>query len=217
MPNHCKNLLTIVGPKEDVSAFVNRARAPDHVYKPEDWQSETGGQVEPLSFQVFAPIPDNVLACGYNDLVPGTNKQAYEWERDLWGVKWGAYETVLRYNRNGAAMYEFTTAWAPPDRWLEKVSQQYPELIFLFSYGEERPTRGRRVLCAGKALMRCDESYDESLFEKEHKAYLKKHEVEENGEDDEFWSLWENELLGSHQDWAEQAAAAAIAEKVCRE
>jgi hypothetical protein len=152
MPNHCKNRMTVLGDTLDVDAFVKRANAPGPKYAPHRWDVAdairrgvdpySAPKPQTLSFHAFIPIPEEVQRLGYSDA-------GYEAERQLWGVKWGAYDDALVSHEPGCAVYVFTTAWAPPERFLETVSRELRGLTFMLSFDEEYPSRGRFVVCGG--------------------------------------------------------------------
>lgn len=159
MPNHCENVLSIVGDKEEVSRFVKQANGPVPNYPPTfegDVVEEDRSKV--LSFHQLIPIPDEVMAKPYGKMgVYG----GYEAEKNLWGVKWGAYDEVLDDHSDGIAKYKFTTAWSTPKFFLTKVSKQFPSLTFFLSFKEESPSRGRFAIHNGEILEETDDSYKE--------------------------------------------------------
>ena len=62
MPNWCANKLTITGPEAEVQAFKEKAVGHSPWSKPEELVN-----VEPnvLNFHSLVPVPDEVLAAGY--------------------------------------------------------------------------------------------------------------------------------------------------------
>jgi hypothetical protein len=128
MPNWCSNKLTVSGPDEDVRSFVTKAVG----HSP--W-SETPEKVEAaqsaqaLNFHSLVPIPDDVLAAGYE--VAG-----YQWELANWGSKWGACESAIVSDWDGTVGYAFDTAWSPPLQFLERVAKHWPSLTFILEYEE---------------------------------------------------------------------------------
>lgn len=57
----------------------------------------------------------------------------YDWNCANWGTKWDACELDIDV---GSDTLRFQTAWAPPEKWMEKVSKDYPELNFELAYSE---------------------------------------------------------------------------------
>ena len=164
MPNHCNNRLTILGPPERVKAFVAKANGAQQRYKASSidihWWKEAcnkakaQGEEPPIhpnlkidtsvfSFHQLVPIPAATMKKAYYP-------DGYQAEHRLWGVKWGAYQVKLVYSNEKGAEYEFDTAWAPPEVFLERVSYKWPDLIFVCSWAEEFPTRGRFIARNGE-------------------------------------------------------------------
>lgn len=77
----CLNYLTVLGPKRDVKAFQKKAKG----YSP--WPENKKEEKEPnvLNFHSFVPIPDEVLAAGYE-------AAGYDWEEKNWGCGWAPYK-----------------------------------------------------------------------------------------------------------------------------
>jgi hypothetical protein len=163
MPNHCVNRLTVLGPEADVAAFVDAAHGPVQKYEPSDidlrfakaeGKDPRGRVVSEFSFHQLIPIPAEVEAQTYDPA-------GYEAEQELWGVKWGAYAVSRLDGAPDRAEYRFTTAWAPPFEFLQRVSAKWPTLRFLLSFGEEYPTRGRFVIANGATVFQLLEQGDE--------------------------------------------------------
>jgi hypothetical protein len=122
MSNWCLNKLTITGPEADVQAFKSKAggRSP--------WD-EPEGDPDALNFHSLVPIPENLLAAGYDGA-------RYDWEMANWGCKWGASGPGILDDREGHVEYEFYTAWSPPEKFLQTVAVQWPALVFVLAYEE---------------------------------------------------------------------------------
>jgi hypothetical protein len=114
MPNWCQNELTVIGPKEDIAAFKIKAANDKGVFV----------------FNQFVPKPPEVEATPYD-------KVGYNWERENWGVKWGASEENLITDKPNQLLYTFNTPWGPPELFLIKLSKQYPLLQFINAWIEE--------------------------------------------------------------------------------
>jgi hypothetical protein len=87
--------------------------------------------VEPsvLNFHSLLPVPDEVLAAGYE-------KACYDWEKKNWGCIWGTTEATILDEWEGLVMYEFNTAWSPPLEFLEALAKKWPNLVFVLEYEE---------------------------------------------------------------------------------
>ena len=122
MPNWCNNTLRVFGPDEAVRKFKEKAVG----YSPWD---QTPEKDNVLNFHSLVPVPEEVLAAGYN-------AAGFHWERQHWGCKWGACETQLVDEWDGELQYAFETAWAPPIPFLKNLAPQWPTLKFLLDYEE---------------------------------------------------------------------------------
>lgn len=181
MPNHCDNKLTLVGPDADVDKWVSVAEKHPSV----------------LSFSEHVPLTE--------DSVHG--------EHQAWGVKWGAYgeklvENSLISGGRRQATYHFQTAWGPPLKFLETTSRKYPHIIFLLSFGEEYPTRGRFIIRAGEVteIANQDGCPDYGAVESEHYAGDPKLDPEDNEHViTTAYKRWQNEYYDSHESWISDA------------
>ena len=118
MPNWCSNILEIRGEESEIERFYleNRRKREDNEMKTSSSESDCETDYEPddeeLSFEKSVPIGDD-----YNRAVTE------------WGTKWDVGEVIL--NRTESELiYEFETAWSPPEQWLEKVASKYNTLEF---------------------------------------------------------------------------------------
>lgn len=75
----------------------------------------------------------------------------YGWATANWGTKWGAYSVFEVEDIDGGIRYRFNTAWSAPVTWLEKTSEQFPELEFTNTWKSEGGGAGRLIVQAGDA------------------------------------------------------------------
>jgi hypothetical protein len=122
MPNWCSNKLTIIGPGVNVQAFKTKAVGNS------PWE-ETGENPDVLNFHSLVPVPENILAAGYDDA-------GYHWQQENWGCKWGAANSVIVEEWDGHVEYSFDSAWSPPLKFLKNVAKQWPNLTFVLVYEE---------------------------------------------------------------------------------
>ena len=90
------------------------------------WQED---QANVLNFHSLVPIPDAVLAAGYEDA-------GDDWEVAHWGCKWGACQAELADEGDGQLRYTFATAWSPPIEFLKQVALRRPALLLVLEYEE---------------------------------------------------------------------------------
>jgi hypothetical protein len=107
MANYCSNALTLVGPPQDIAAFLTKAAT-----------AETNNR--------------SLLA----EFDPTVNPEASKSTRDsLWGTKTDYPDTIdINTDRN---TIRFATAWSPPVWWLHTISENWPTLTFALAWIEE--------------------------------------------------------------------------------
>lgn len=158
MPNNVRHRMTIMGPHNDIRAFVDKARGPI----PQSGDAEETAALlntvpstdtVPLSFHAIVPLPADYFTRPYDTY-------GHKAERDAWGVKWGAYDQTEPIAEPRRATYEFTCAWGLPDQFLVAASAAWPTLVFLVSWGGEGPTRGRVKAIRGELSSVISETYE---------------------------------------------------------
>lgn len=216
MPNWCNNKLTILGPSDKVSQFVQKAQGNKQTFKPSKWdltwehekmikcaakgipfESTLAPKSSPLSFHRLVPIPDEVMAREYDDpAFRDAQDNGHDWERRLWGVKWGASDVVFTQVGKTEVRYAYRTPWGPAERLFLKVSAEFPQLFFFSSFEEEYPSRGRFLTQKG------------NLYEKKFDHGSGKISGEGSCKtDDERYELyrkWRCHYFDSHDDWVKQ-------------
>jgi len=121
------NELQVIGEASLLRRFQEQA---DERFAPLPERDPFNGQFTPsvLSFHRLLPTPVEVVARGYAPSGGG-----YDWQKDNWGVKWGAVDANLLEGPDGLCYY-FETAWVPPLPFLQAVSELNPALTFLLSF-----------------------------------------------------------------------------------
>jgi hypothetical protein len=197
MPNHCTNLVTLVGAPAEVARAAQLLRGVPPEYAPHPnplfKASDEDKKPVPFCFHNVIPVPPEVLAAGFD-------RAGYDWQRDHWGTKWDAYsfdtdyEDVFKPGESTIITYKFDTAWAPPSPVLAALARRFPELRVYHSYGEEYPTRGRAVWADGKHHEVSDSPPDGGLV----------YELLRGG----LFSHWEVRYLAEHAEWVATLEAA---------
>lgn len=157
MPNWCDNKISVLGSKEDVDAFVKKANGLVQHYQPYDDEPADEETIVPFSFHQLVPIPDHIMAQKYDPA-------GYSAERELWGVKWGSTDSVLEKHVDGRADYSFKTPWSSARRFLLIASKDWPALIFMGSFSEESPSRGKYIIKNGVEAINVYEQYDKTKW-----------------------------------------------------
>lgn len=140
MPNWCTNVVTIIGSEEKVSMFKNKARCRRQYFgdsfEDKPWnlnqpKSPEDMDVINLSFNGIVPLPDYVKKSDYDPV-------GYNAEREFWGCKWGASDSVIEEHNENRITYKFQTPWNPAIKFWTTASELYPDLHFFLSSYEEQ-------------------------------------------------------------------------------
>ena len=142
MPNHCWNTLRVTGKEAELEKFRKFAEG-----EPYD-----SGEERVLDFDKFVPYPEKYKALDLkaredekNKIEPrvkdGYNSGGYEWCIANWSTKWNAYDVtfnkVLDKKKKVIGLsYNFSTAWAPPEKVVRKMGEMFPELCVELDYEE---------------------------------------------------------------------------------
>lgn len=159
MPNWCSNTLTVSGPPEEVEKWKGKIVEQTTRWSPQ-WEVEERKAHNSLDFierikslhrskmlrkrgydnspaksrrwlfSSFDPIPKEVLEQGYSNC-------GHHWCISNWSTEWDVDDFVVLEKRPGLYVLDFSTAWSPPLKWLEKVARMYPLLAFRLEYSEE--------------------------------------------------------------------------------
>jgi hypothetical protein len=113
MPNWCLNKLMVQGSDQDRAAFARQNAGTD-----------SDGKPVPLSFDALVALPAD------------QKENWYDWQSGNWGTKWDLDDETMVTEGKGQIIYEFNSAWAPPDAWLTKVAKLFPTLRFTLMYAE---------------------------------------------------------------------------------
>jgi hypothetical protein len=93
-----------------------------------------------------------------------TDNSWYSFNNREWGTKWDVAvsddneypETYMEgpvvNGENKVVYYTFNTAWSPPIQAIEKLSAQYPTLLFTLSYREETDWGGEMEILRGSII-----------------------------------------------------------------
>lgn len=149
MPNWCCNVLNVSGPEAEMIKFADKfenkmfslnAHHPlpkqlEGVH--EGYTTIDGKEVTRWRSEDGVDVPMDV-----ENLLKETGHSGwYSWCCANWGTKWDVrgddIEVVLNSQEGESSMHiTFDTAWSPPVEWVEKVSADYPELLFELCYAE---------------------------------------------------------------------------------
>jgi len=137
VPNHCEQDLYVSGPRADVDALMEFVR--------EDGDGPHAGAFSAnkiIAYPKEYADADAALCKAEKARVPyddrpkdGFNHGGYEWCREHWGSKWGAYDSEVERTVEGAT-FHFTSAWSPIKPVIEALSQRFPTLTLRLDFFE---------------------------------------------------------------------------------
>ena len=170
MPNWVYNGLTIEGNPEQVDKLVEQMNQPfvDYIEAHGDlsYNIKQTKYVNPIfSFRnIVSPTDLEAYKAQPDFKAEGEQNDWYSWNTRNWGVKWdvavaedASYTTTymegpVANGDNKVVYYNFETAWSHPIAALEKLSGQYPTLLFTLSYEEETGWGGETEILRGKVI-----------------------------------------------------------------
>jgi hypothetical protein len=182
MPNWCFNGLTIEGNPEQVNKLVEQMNQPykqvHDSWNMETHQMEKKLSTYPNPVFAFHNIYNHIQDGVSDEVYLGQpprdipieeqmqfkTNDWYSWNVRNWGTKWDvavgdneAYsdtyiEGPTPNGENLVVYYNFHTAWSPPMPAMEKLSAQYPKLLFTLSYEEETGWGGECEFLRGKMI-----------------------------------------------------------------
>lgn len=123
MPNWCENNLTLSGDA-------------DVIKKIRDWYDQSGKTDDVGLFSLFYPLPSELK----DTTAPSSEPNWYDWQTTEWGTKWDA-KNVMIEGEDGDENEEFLwlsfeTPWAPPIKFYEKITKDYPQIVVHANYYE---------------------------------------------------------------------------------
>jgi hypothetical protein len=137
MPNWCSNVLNVYKREDskqcqkEFDAFVNGIMS--------DAPNES-----PLTMAKLVPPPDDIVKIEHPN---ETQKQRfldlygvsgwYDWNIANWGCKWDISEGGVNNKEEGVFECSFDTPWGPPDAFIRKVIEMFPNLFFSLQFIEE--------------------------------------------------------------------------------
>lgn len=126
MPDWVANSLSVYGDPIKIKEFVDEQEGT------RDFGSVAS---KALQFNTLIPYPKNATRENiYNgDTFPTDlyDRHRCQWEKDHWGVKWGACQIERHYKENDDHVtYSSNTAWDFADKWFKTLFTKYKHLQF---------------------------------------------------------------------------------------
>lgn len=167
MPNWCRNQLRVVGPREEVQRFFERAGSGNALI------ADAIAVARVIDASNESAIANAVIASHHHEGLfsfnghcpePEDTDDWYAWRMKHWGVKWDAKDVVLtKLATEGAAWschVEFSTPWGPPHVWFCAIVAEHPELDISLPWNEEQGITGILITEDGHPKSE-DATYDE--------------------------------------------------------
>jgi hypothetical protein len=168
MPNWCSNHLTIEGDSKQLKEFLEKSI------------TDVAEEEEIFTFSGTYPEPDydtTPVARTYPEISAtykkGKEKEEilkneptirkgswWDWRVQNWGTKWEPSDVVIYTQTKNILEISFETAWSPPIEWLEKVHQDFPDLIFDLEYEESGMGFGGHAHVHGKISIFEDQTWN---------------------------------------------------------
>jgi len=143
MPNWCENTLRVTGDPGSLGKFKKQAEGPNghldankFIPYPEEFALLDSVAKDPLTSEETTRAV--MMGLKGKDLTrDGYNQGGYDWCIQNWGTKWNFSEITIEEISSHILIYEFLTAWSPPEPLVIKMSQMFPSLKFELEYREE--------------------------------------------------------------------------------
>ena len=104
MPNYCNNTITLIGPKDKITALDNKAKKEDALLQ----------QLKPMPEALDGTTSPAPAEGTPQPLVDGFDNW-YDWRVENWGTKWDVDMDGLELTNGGTTINGwFDSAWAPP-------------------------------------------------------------------------------------------------------
>jgi len=90
------------------------------------------------------------------------SENGYHWRINNWGTKWdiGNIEDMGYDINDTEIVINFSSAWSPPENWLKKVGNDYPELTFELKFSEPGcGFKGSLIIDGGEVVEETTEEY----------------------------------------------------------
>lgn len=181
MPNWCENLFKIEGEPEKVLELVNKLTGKNIGTFNELIEISDTKEI-PFFFQNTFPTPQALLDTMAGCYPAGSDKAKahkeqqlnnieeygyenwYDWRLDNWGTKWdpevARIHDLWHYDNEALIIFEFDTAWSPPNEWLLETSKLFPDVTLTCRYEESgMGFVGKYSACGGEELEDVTQEY----------------------------------------------------------
>ena len=177
MPNWCQNRLTVEGKKKEVEEFVefvknkNAEDQDEQIFDfnnilscPEVYEKKYNSILD--YWIEIGWLPKDVDTELSNFLKGEYTTTRLDWCVENWGTKWNAVDVDLNLTKPDIAVYNFLTAWSPPEPVVISLAERFPDLTFhleFIEFGEG--FRGKLVMKNGEVSVRHSEKIPDEVYE----------------------------------------------------
>ena len=139
MPNWCENNLSIYGEIEEMKKIMAVIKIDDDTYSLLEKLYPTPDELKADNVKFFNETDnsedekDRIKKFGY--------KNWYDWRIAKWGTKWTESDLQIgqeytEHIDHAVIAFNFNSAWSPPIEAFNKISEDYPNLVFCLYYEE---------------------------------------------------------------------------------
>jgi hypothetical protein len=178
MPNWCENNLSIYGKKEDMDKLMDVINIGNNEFSLLEKLYPTPEAL------LIGDVPMNPDEVQLENFKLYGYKSWYDWRCDKWGCKWpesdlsiGQEYTV--FGEYAEIAFNFETPWGPPIQAFNKISGDYPNILFALYY--EEPGMGfcgTNVWAGGDCVEETEADLVSRYFDEEYlySEYIGNHE-----------------------------------------
>jgi hypothetical protein len=120
MPNHCFNRVHLTGTPDDIAAVTALLL------------TTTEDGAETVTMHTLIPEPPDLATTPSDGILPAW----YDWRIAHWGTKWDFYDVEITDRDAETLGFVCSTAWAPPEPFVEALRTRFPNLSVSWFYDE---------------------------------------------------------------------------------
>ena len=128
MPNWCSNRVEVYGDEKEIKAWKKVVASKKSVF---DFNKimPMPEELEDTKSPVDVPNPELIEKYGYDNW--------YDWKIHNWGCKWNINPNdIVVIDDGDEIVYEFSTAWCPPEGIYKEIRSKVPGLSISWFYDE---------------------------------------------------------------------------------
>ena len=139
MPNHCESTLRVTGDTKTIEDMLERynGKVPIDANKIIPYPQEFAEADRKSEEAIERARKGEITFEEAYQVKDGYNNGGYSWCVENWGTKWPLYDFSPIDRTSTGIQVGFQTAWEPPLPIINKMSEEFPELLFTLTYIEE--------------------------------------------------------------------------------